>query len=79
MFKQMSLFAQDEWWMKVFNSIPEQQKAETVSAIKELFIAEFEKKNIKGECHGKRKNQRSSSIKDRIRLCETIDPISSKS
>ena len=78
MFKQMSLFAQDELWMKVFNSIPEQKKAEAVLTIKELFTAEFEKKTSKGECYGERKNQSSSSIKDRICLCETIDPISSK-
>jgi hypothetical protein len=78
MFKQLSLFDQDEWWMKVFNTIPDQKKAETVVAIKALFIAEFERKSNKGECHGKRKNQRSSFIKDRICLCETIDPISSE-
>ena len=78
MFKQMSLFAQDEWWMKVFHSLPEQKKAEAVSAIKELFITEFEKKTSKGECYGKRENKSSSSIKDRICLCETIDPISSR-
>ena len=31
--KQLSLFAQDEWWMKVFRLFPEEKKAEAVSAV----------------------------------------------
>lgn len=52
MYKQLSLFDQDEWWMKIFHSIPEQKKAEIVEALKKLFITEFEETNIKGEYHG---------------------------
>jgi len=36
MSKQLSLFAQDEWWTKVFGSFPEEKKAEAVSVLKEL-------------------------------------------
>lgn len=52
MYKQLSLFDQDEWWMKIFHSIPEEKKAEIVEALKKLFIAEVEKTIIKGEYHG---------------------------
>lgn len=60
MSKQLFLFSQDEWWMEIFHSIPEQKKAEAVSAVKELFITVFEKKISKGECYGAGENKRSS-------------------
>ncbi len=56
MSKQFSLFAQDEWWMKVFNSFSEEKKAEAVSAVKELFISKFKKRKSMGERHGKRED-----------------------
>ncbi len=56
MSKQLSLFAQDEWWMKVFNSFSEEKKAEAIAPVKALFIAEFDKRTSKGENHGEREN-----------------------
>lgn len=54
MSKQLSLFVQDEWWMEVVNSIPDQKKAEIISALKKLFIATFENNHKKGEDNGER-------------------------
>lgn len=62
MSKQLSLFAQDEWWMKVLNSFSEEKKAEAVSAIKELFIVKFGKRTSKGENDGERENSSMSFV-----------------
>jgi len=75
--KQLFLFSHEEWWMKVCDSIPQEKKSEAVSAVKEMLIAAFETKTRKGGCHGKGEDKKSSSVEDRICLCETIDSISS--
>ena len=54
MSKQLSLFVQDKWWMEVVDSIPEEKKAQIISALKKLFIAAIENNDKKGENNGKR-------------------------
>ena len=56
MSKQLSLFSQEEWCMKVIDSIPEEKKEEAVLAVKELFIAAVEKIASIGGSHGEREN-----------------------
>lgn len=54
--KQLSLFAQDEWSLDIISSFPEEKKAEAVSAVKELLIADFSERKNMGEQHEKGEN-----------------------
>ena len=54
--KQLSLFAHDENALKILSSFSEKKKAKAVSAIKELFTAEFIKRQNTGEQNGERDN-----------------------
>ncbi len=54
--KQLSLFAKDEWWMKVIKTMPDEKKAEAVSAIKELLVAAFNKRVSREGDGGNRNN-----------------------
>jgi len=58
--KQLSLYAKDEWWMKVVKAMPDEKKAEAVTAIKELLAAAFNKRISREKDGGKRNNQKSS-------------------
>lgn len=51
--KQLSLFAKDEWWMKVIKAMPDDKKAEAVSAIKELLAGAFNKRISREKDGGK--------------------------
>jgi hypothetical protein len=52
MSKQLPLKFEDEWWMEVFVSLSDDQKEEAIVALKEMFVAYFEMKRIRGAKDG---------------------------
>ncbi len=48
MSRQLSLRFEDEWWVEVFVSLPEDQKEEAMGVLKEIFVAYGGMKRGKG-------------------------------